>query len=75
MTELIAQVLPEGLRDMDLAIYDEPDLSEPSLLFDTNALTHDARQSAVRSVEQLAYGGRRWTLTLYALPSLSLIHI
>ena len=69
MNELVAQVLPEGLKDVDLEIFDGNEPLETNLLFDSNAMSR--KISGPVAKQNMEVGGRPWTLLLYALPSYS----
>jgi PAS domain S-box-containing protein len=68
MNDLMAQALPDGLKDMDLEIFDGAELSQAKLLFDADPQPHSPRQTSARATQLLVYGGRSWTLAVYAQP-------
>jgi PAS domain S-box-containing protein len=66
MHDLMAQVLPNGLRNMDLEIFEGADLSADNLMFDADTTVRSARQTSARATQQIVFGGRTWTLAVYA---------
>ena len=66
MHDLMAQVLPGGLRNMDLEIFEGADLSAANLMFDADTTLRSARQTSARATQQIVFGGRTWTLAFYA---------
>ncbi|MCW2310707.1 CHASE domain-containing protein [Rhodoferax antarcticus] len=68
VASLIAQLLPQGLRDMGLSIYDTGDVSAANLMFDAEGPHTSAPAGAARFTRQLNFGGRQWTLAYLAKP-------
>ncbi len=68
MIDLMAQVLPDGLQEMDLEIFDGTDLSAANLLFDADTQLHSQHPTQARATQQLLFGGRNWTLVFYDQP-------
>ncbi len=66
MNDLMAQVLPDGLHEMDLELFDGAELTPANLMFDADTMPGSRHQSIARVTQQLAYGGRHWTLAFYA---------
>lgn len=68
MATLIAQVLPQGLREVGLSIYDTGDVSPANLMFDAEGPHTGTPAGAARLTQQLNFGGRQWTLAYLAKP-------
>ena len=68
MASLIAQVLPQGLREVGLSIYDTGDVSAANLMFDAEGPHTGTPAGAARLTQQLTFGGRQWTLAYLAKP-------
>ena len=70
MTEFMAHVFPDGIRPLDLEIFDGSTPSLDSLMFDSDNTLRFAltTESPFRYVQSLDTGGRTWTLVFHALP-------
>ena len=67
MPDLMAQVLPEGLQNVDIEIYDGADIDPANLMFDANILPRTEHLTRTQVIRQLFYGRRTWTLAFHAL--------
>ncbi|MBT3066031.1 CHASE domain-containing protein [Rhodoferax sp. U11-2br] len=68
MADLMGTLLPQGLTELRLQIYDGQDLSPESLLFDSDATPGKPWQATEPLIQPLSFGGRQWTLVFQALP-------
>lgn len=69
--DLMAGILSSNLPDLDFEIFDGPDLSPESLLYDSNGEIHegtDSSRSIFREVRKLDLEGRSWTLFFESQP-------
>jgi PAS domain S-box-containing protein len=72
MQSLMIHDFPNGFRDIDFEIFDGHELSQASLMFDSDAdgIPHVAGTAGTRfqTVRQIDFGGHTWTLAFYSLP-------
>jgi PAS domain S-box-containing protein len=72
MANLIATVIPGRLHNLNLKIYDGQELSDATLMYDSDATPIGARSTSVQTSMQLmqgmTFGGRQWTLDFQAAP-------
>jgi len=66
MSELLQSALPEGLRELTLAVYDDADLGRARLLHDTGSGQLIAQGAQLQHVQRLLVGARFWTLVFTA---------
>ncbi|MDR3370569.1 CHASE domain-containing protein [Rhodoferax sp.] len=72
VANLITTVIPGRLRDLNLKIYDGQELSDATLMYDSDATQVGTRSASVQASMQLrqpmTFGGRQWTLAFQAAP-------
>ena len=72
VANLMATVIPGPLRELNLKIYDGQELSDATLMYDSDAAPVGARSTSVQTAMQLTqamtFGGRQWTLVFQAAP-------
>ena len=69
MAELMAAMLPQGLPDLTLKIYDGQERSAATLMYDSGAdAGDDADVGRTSFTQPLAFGGRQWLLAFQAKP-------
>ncbi len=68
MASLIEQVLPQGLREVGLSIYDTAELTSANLMFDADGPHTGAPAGAMQFTQALFFGGRQWPLAYQAKP-------
>ncbi len=70
MTQFIKDVFPNGLQNIDFEIYEGNQLVPESRFLNKPVATqpHHNAESALKSVQTLAFGGQTWTLVFTAQP-------
>ena len=66
VADVMAKVLPGGLRALNLKIYDGLDPSAEALLFDSDAARVTVPANLVPVTQRLSFGSRQWTLAFQA---------
>ncbi|MDD4942109.1 CHASE domain-containing protein [Rhodoferax sp.] len=69
MADVLALALPEGLKDLELDIFEGNTTQPEALLYSSAGAPHSGRQTVPQATQQMQFGGRTWTLVLHAQPA------